>query len=120
MQTKIIELRDEGTMMIVLGIKFRDLSFWDEKALWRAGYSGREEGREWYVVLVPLDGGVDTAKSDPWSWLDEGRGRTLFEAHHWLRDEPGAWDSLPQDGALIDVRVILGERDTPAESEVEP
>jgi len=48
---------------------------------------------------------------------DEPGGRTTFEAHRWLRDTEGAWDSLPEEGGVIDVEFILGEADTPKRSE---
>jgi len=118
METKLIELRDEGTLMVVLGVKFRDITEWDAAALARAGYGHDEESREWYVLLVNLGGGATEAFTDPFGWRTPKHGRTLFEAHRWLRDNEFAWDSLPADGALIDVRVILGERKLPAESEV--
>ena len=118
METKLIELRDEGTTMVVLGIKFRNVSEWDAAALSRAGYGHDEESREWYVMLADMNGGVSEAHTDPFGWRTAKHGRTLFEAHRWLRDNEFAWDSLPADGALIDVRVILGERNEPVASEI--
>ena len=41
----------------------------------------------------------------------------MFEAHRWLRDTEGAWDSLPEEGGVIDVEFILGEAYTPKRSE---
>lgn len=116
METKIIEIRDEGTRIIALGIKFRDLNEWEEDALFCAGYGATQDDREWYVVLMPLDGGVETAQCDPYKWF--GRGRTMHEAHKWLSDEPGAWDSLPMSGAVLDVQYFLHETDVPKTSEL--
>ncbi len=116
METKLIEVRDEGTMMIVLGIKFRNVSAWEANALARAGYGETPANRDWYVILIPMDGGANEAHNDPYSW--GGHGRTMLNAHRWLRDTEGAWDSLPASGALLDVEYILGETSTPKTSEV--
>jgi hypothetical protein len=114
METKIIEIRDEGTRIIALGLKFRGLNEWEKDALFCAGYGATDDDREWYVVLMPLNGGVETARCDPYGWP----GRTMHEAHKWLRDERGAWDSLPFSGAVLDVQYLLGETDAPKTSEL--
>jgi len=114
METKIIELRDSGTTLIVLAAKFRGLDVWEQWAVARAGYGQTEEDREWYVLIVPLDGGAEEAHTDPHDWK---HSRTIYTAHRWLRETPDAWDSVPASGGLIDVQVLLGETRTPKVTE---
>jgi len=69
-----------------------------------------------YVLGWPK-GSRLSATTDPYFWRTNRGGRTMFEAHRWLRDTEGAWDSLPEEGGVIDVELILGEADTPKRSE---
>ncbi len=117
MEAKIIEVRDEGTVIVCLGVKFRDLTEWQARAIEHSGYGFTDEGRDWYVLLVPLNGGAHEAYTDPYKWHESRGSRTLFKAHLWLRDTGGAWDSLPAEGGVIDVQFVLGETPAPKSSE---
>jgi hypothetical protein len=117
-EVKLLEVRDSGTTIICLAAKFLDLTEWEKWAVGRAGYGGDEGDRGWYVLLCPLNGGTDHAFTDPYDWNTARGGRTMFEAHKWLRDTDGAWDSLG-GGDVLDVEFILGERSEPKESERE-
>lgn len=104
MITKCIEVRDEGTCMPMLAIKMSADSTVEERFLWRCGYP--RDGHS--VVLMHLSD--QRASSDPYNF----GGRTWRPAHSYIIDH---FDEL-QDGAVVDVRVILGETSEPATPEI--
>jgi hypothetical protein len=102
--TKILEVRDKMTFISVLAISTRWESEEQRYYLARAGY-GRDGS---IIILVRL---ADCkASCDPYEWPD---GRTMPNAHDFIEKH---FDEL-KDGDVVDVRVILGETDTPALSE---
>ena len=104
MITKCIEVRDEGTCMPMLAIKMRPDSRVEAHFLWRCGYPRDGHG----VVLMHLSN--QKASSDPY----EFGGRTWPAAHAYIIQH---FDEL-MEGAVVDVRVILGEAHEPAAPEV--
>ena len=115
METKLIEVRDSGTRMLVMGIKFRDCTEWEQRTLRATGWGGDPDSQGSYIILVVLsDGGVERAASDPYHWVSDNR--TLFLIHAWLRETNDHWDSLPSEHALLDARTLLYEKEpAPAE-----
>lgn len=109
MQYKILEIRDEGTHIPALAIRM--LAESDVQHYYvhgRCGYPKDGSG----IVLMHLDN--QKATVDPYAWPDMGFGRrTLGNAHNYIYEH---FDEL-KDGDVVDVRVILGERKEPAESD---
>jgi hypothetical protein len=106
MNTKIFEVRDRMTCCVVMATAFRaPLSRRDRNLLALAGY-GRDEDLDRYVLLAKINGGADRINDDSFAWGD----RTFHTVHRFLEEQ---FDNLTS-GDLLDVRVILGETDTPA------
>lgn len=100
MQTKFLEVRDTGTCVPCLAIRF---SSSENKFFRAAGYAGE------YVLLVklfPCD-----AECDPAEW---DYSRTMLEAHRHIEAN---WDSLV-DGQVVDVQYVLGETSAPKPNEI--
>jgi hypothetical protein len=118
MDCKLVEVRDEGTTIICLAIKFQAYSEWDAWALQRCGYGmphnwSQNEAWDHYTLLIDMTDGHPRAATDPYDWHD----RTMHAAHKWFRMAPDAWDQLPYSGAVLDVEYILGEKEQPKASE---
>jgi len=100
-RVKYLEIRDRLTCVKAFAFKLpRELP-----ALARAAGFGKPA-----VFFGKLDGTDVTY--DPFK--HKPVGRTMKEAHLWLRDN---YDSV-ESGDVIDVEYILGETDEPKESEV--
>lgn len=111
-QTKLFEIRDEGTTMVCIAIK-PDAQ--DDAERWcyaRTGYGTTflEQGK--YVLLAPLAGGSGNLTCDPFK---HGKARTLLVAHQYIID---MWHEL-SSGEVIDVQYIEKETETPKLSERE-
>lgn len=119
MQTKTLEIRDRGTFIAALAIRFSfqeheakaielATAMWEDRSkgeraicrLWhRTGYG---PGGGPYVIMMKL---ADCkAANDPYEWGN----RTMAVAHDYVR---GHWDELV-DGDVVDVEFILGETTT--------
>lgn len=104
METKILEVRDNGTFIPALCIDMnpcRELS--DARRaqyyyLRRCGYAC-DERPNIAITNLNMDGGK--AWNDPYSWGD----RTMAVAHKFILEH---WPKL-RDGDVIDVQFILGE-----------
>lgn len=108
MQTKTLEIRDEGTCIPVLAIRMLPDSEASRYWLHRCGYP--EDGRS--ITVMCLNDGKAT--NDPYEWTALGMGpRTMPVAHSFVIDH---FDEL-EDGAIVDVQVILRERREPKASE---
>jgi hypothetical protein len=112
MTTKVFEVRDRATCMVVLAQKFEAMSPREVNLLARAGYGTTRMNQGTYVSLVPIDGGHGAWTSDPY---DHGRARTLGVIHQHLLEH---WSDYPS-GALLDVEFLLGETAAPKVSEIE-
>ena len=107
MEVKTFEVRDVGTFVAVLAIKLD--AFGGTRAcalLQRCGYNLAARN----IILTRLDG-HGRATNDPCDW---GVARTMRVAHGYLYDN---WPHL-EDGQVICVEHILGERDKPKETEL--
>ena len=102
---KFLEIRDSGTCISVLAIQMHAFNNIETKFLDRCGYP--ENGRG--VVLMHLS--TQEASSDPY---EHSGARTLAVAHEYIIER---FDEL-KDGDVVDVRVILGEQEKPAEPEI--
>jgi hypothetical protein len=109
MQTKVLEIRDEGTHIPALAIKMlADNSTQAWYIHGRCGYP--KDGSS--IMLMMLDDGKAT--NDPYEWPSLGMGsRTMGNAHNWILEH---FDELA-DGDVVDVQFILGERERPKASE---
>jgi hypothetical protein len=75
----------------------------------RAGYGLNDDPAQ--VILTSIAGGNGQATCDPYHW--GGGSRTMTVAHEWLREH---FDDI-EDGAVVCVEHILGERKEPKRSE---
>jgi hypothetical protein len=101
MEQKWIEIRDRGTFIPALALRFTGDAHWLAR---RAGFGEHTP----YVVLINLV--KMEAQYDAFAWT---YARTMRCAHAWLNEH---WDEQA-DGGVLDVEFILGERGTPKASE---
>jgi len=106
---KCIEIRDSLTFIPAIAIKVVPANEGQRYLLRRAGY-GFDPPQ---IILAKLAGGAGMACCDPYDW--PGDTRTMRTAHEWLREHFDAID----DGAVVCVEHILGERAEPKRSESE-
>jgi hypothetical protein len=99
MESKLIEIRDRATFVPVLctSIEYND------------GFLARRAGFGDRMIFLTMLTHPERTQYDPFSWGD----RTLHVAHAHIERY---WDEL-EDHAVVDVEFILGERETPKESE---
>lgn len=105
MQAKLFEIRDKGTFVPVVCVLMESDDPQEKFLLGRAGY-GRGYNLVW---LAGLAGHPERATYNPFEWGD----RTRAVAHQYITDH---WATLVS-GAVVDVEYILGERETPKQSE---
>lgn len=105
MKTKLLEIRDRCTLIIVLAVDMQPDNDEQRWALRRYGYpcDGRPN------VMIMHANGEREASNDPYFWQD----RTMTEAHQYIIEN---WPKL-KDGDVIDVEFILGETKAPKISE---
>ena len=104
-ETKMFEVRDKGTTMIVIALK-PDARFEAERWGWaKAGYGTDPMAQRGYVLLAPLGGGEGRLVCDPYQHPHASSVRTLPAAHRHITEN---WDYL-RSGDVIDVEHILGE-----------
>lgn len=106
MKTKLLEIRDIGTFIVVLCVDMNPDTELQRKALRRYGYpcDGRPN-----ILITHASGGFK-ADNDPYSW----GGRTYPTAHNYIIEN---WNSL-EEGDVIDVEFILKETETVKTSEI--
>ena len=109
MKTKALEIRGSATLIAALAVDMNPTqnNAAQRALLRRCGYACDGEPN---VILTRLDGN-GRATNDPYAWGD----RTMATAHHWILDH---WDEL-DDGDVVDVEFIRGERTTIKVSEVQ-
>ena len=111
METKILEIRDEGTFIPILAIDMNpsiEARGVDTYYLRRCGYTCDGAPN---IAITRLDMNGSPAWYDPYGW----GGRTFPVAHNYIIEN---WDNL-QTGDVVDVSYILGETATPKRSERE-
>lgn len=125
MQSKLIEIRDYGTCMIALAVcpdapnllhrqegaakKDRECLAAERWAWERSGYPSERR----YVLLYPIDPDVAAGGYGHKAYDSQYQDRTWTTTHEWLIQHFDEIDS----GAVLDVRVILGETEMPAISD---
>jgi hypothetical protein len=102
MQCKFLEIRDEGTRIPALAMKFGPLSEAERWLVASSGWGLYAEDRRWYVFLLDIQGGIRGGHSDPFDW---GGRNTMHLAHVALRD--GGWWERLESGDVLDVRCTL-------------
>lgn len=105
MITKMFEIRDKATFMPATAVKLDSKHDQEKYLLRRAGYPDGQSIMLWFTAV----GGQAT--SDLYDWGD----RTRQVAHEYIEKN---FDSL-ENGAVIDVEFILGEKTEPKVSESE-
>ena len=99
-ESKVLEIRDEGTFIGVLAIRMLGANPIQAYYLRRCGYPA--DGSSIMLMLL-ADG---RATNDPYEWPARGLGqRTMGNAHNWIIDH---FNEL-SDGDVVDVQVIIGE-----------
>lgn len=107
MEVKCLEIRDAGTFIPVICIRPVPMNDAQRYLLRRDGYSGRRDERLVIVIKAQCRG----CSYDPYNW--SGDSRTMPNAHLYIEEH---WHEL-DDGDVIDVEFILGERPTKKQSE---
>lgn len=107
MEIKALEIRDEGTCVAVFAVRmYSEDNPVHVRYLNREGYP--PDGSSIAVFRASnLEG-----TNDPYGW--KGNQRTIPNAHNWIIDH---WFEL-KDGDVVDVRVVLGEAQTPVAAEI--
>lgn len=112
MLIKLFEIRDSGTFIPVMAIRFYNQTEVERFLIGKAGYGTTKENQSKYILLAPLAGlHRDKISYDNHSW--PGDTRTIPVAHKYIIDYFEDLDS----GAVVDVEYILGERSEPKISE---
>ena len=110
METKLFEIRDEGTCIAAIGT-LMDLPE-NEGERWLLRREGYQMGSG-LVLLGPLDGNPGGYQTTYTHESHGGGPRTWPVAHRYIQEH---WHEL-QSGHVICVEWILGERDTPKRSD---
>lgn len=110
MTTKLFEVRDDGTLIVVLAAQLNPGNDDERKLLARAGYGTRATDQSEYVFLCNLNGSQQAGHYDPFSW----QNRTMREAHRHIVKNFGDLENCQ----VIDVEYIIGVRAEPKKSEV--
>ena len=107
-ESKVIEIRDRGTMIAALAIRMLGTNPVQQYYFRRCGYPA--DGTS--IMLMMLSDGKAT--NDPYSWGELRMGpRTMPVAHNWIIDH---YDEL-SDGDVVDVQAVLNETAVPKVSE---
>lgn len=108
MQTKIFEVRDEGTFIPLFAVDMHSGNPEERYLLRREGYSCAFGIPN--IAIAKLSADIrDRFCNDPYAWGD----RTFATAHHYIIAH---WYEL-KSGDVIDVSFILGETPKPKDSE---
>lgn len=110
MLSKVFEVRDHATNISVLATCGMPLGY-DARQMTRERDILSFAGYDRLLIIVTRLTDLETQR-DPNDWRSP---RTMPAAHAYIEQH---WDTL-QSGALIDVRVVLGESDAPCASDFE-
>lgn len=107
MEIKFLEIRDSMTFIPAFAVRLASRSEQEAFLCARAGFGTQPNGA--YIFLTRLSDGE--TNHDPYNWTGN---RTMRAVHLWLLDV--AWDGIVS-GDVVDVQYLMGEADTPKESE---
>lgn len=108
MKALVLELRDENTFIPILAVDINPENAEQRYLMRRCGYPCNGSPN---IIVTRLMADGTPATNDPYAW--PGGARTFPVAHNWIIDN---WEKLT-DGAVVDVRFILGETKAPCASE---
>jgi len=108
MRLKILEIRDTGTFIPVVAIDMNPENAEQQYYLRRMGFAC-----DWRpnIAIFNLDCHGNPVWNDPYGWREGAR--TYPVAHDWIIKH---WHEL-QDGSVVCVETIVGERQEPRQSE---
>lgn len=106
MQTKLFEIRDVGTCIVVAAMRTKGETIPESRLLSRAGWGTSS------VILCSINGGSECTH-DPFKWRERGNN-TLFTAHMHIQKN---FDEL-ESNSVIDIEHISGRTAQPKESEI--
>lgn len=106
MKTKLIEIYDEGTMIIALSVDMNPENEQQRRGLRHYGFPCDGQPN----IMLTHATGCNKTSNDPYDWND----RTFSTAHHYIIEN---WATL-NDGDVVDVQFILGETKEPKISEI--
>lgn len=106
MKAKALEIRDKGTFIPALAVSMSPENGGQAYLLRRAGFGAE---RVPALIMLTFLTGNRHAEFDPYAWCD----RTMKTAHAYIEAN---WNDL-EDGSVICVETILGERAVPKVSE---
>lgn len=108
MEVKLFEIRDAGTFISVVALKFNNQSEQERYLLSRAGYGTSVQEQSNYVLVSKL------AESSQLTYDHMQHGtRTMSVAHEHIQNN---WANL-KSGDVVDVEFLLGVSTTKKESE---
>lgn len=107
MTCKTIEIRDAGTFVPALAIRLDPTDERDRWLLARAGFGTTSDAQREYILLINL------VKDAPYDAFAHGPARTLGVVHRHLNEH----FADVENGAVLDVEFLLGERETAKVSE---
>ena len=106
-ETKILEVRDSATCLVVFAMRVCDPQDKNERRLLaHAGYGESFTSQKNYVFLSSnLKGGLHQGRlhNDIYDWGQNHR--TMINAHQYIKEN---WLAL-EDGSIVDVEHFLGE-----------
>lgn len=109
MVSKMIEIRDSGTCIPALAMQMASEDATEHRFFHRCGYPA--DGTS--IMLMRLMDGKAT--NDPYEWSALGLGlRTMQKAHDYIIRNFADLKA----GQVVDVRVLLGETQTPKRPEI--
>lgn len=107
MKVKLFEVRDRATFIPVIAVQLNPQNEAERYLLSRSGYGKTAAEHNRYILMADLRGSV--INYDAFSWPN----RTKQEAHLYLNEH---FEEL-ENGAVIDIEYILGEKQESKKSE---
>lgn len=108
MNIKVVEIRDKGTRIDALAIQMLGDNEIQRHYFHASGYP--EDGSSIMLMIIY----TGKATNDPYEWAALGLGpRTMPVAHNWIIEH---FDEI-EEGQVVDVEFLLGERPAPKVSE---
>lgn len=109
METKLFEIRDEGTHIPALAVRLNSETEEEQYVLRRAGFGPSAAEHGTFVVLMSLNE-IHRCEYSPCGWTGP---RTMPQAHLFIVEN---WHKM-KSGDVVDVQFVLGETTEPKKSE---